>query len=67
MGITFEKINDKIEFFKAYDLDALEKSIEGQIEINKALMLKVHTVQYQVHTDDKSGRNVYTAMVHFKA
>lgn len=67
MRLTFEKINDKVEFFKAYELDTLEKSIEAQIEINKALLLKVHAVQYQLHPDDKSGRTIYTAMVHFKA
>lgn len=67
MNITFEKINDKVEFFQANDLKKLEKQIEEQIENNKALLLAVHSVHHQVTFDPKTNLPLYTAVVHFKS
>lgn len=67
MNITLEKINDKIEFFQAYDMKKLEKQIEEQIENNKALMLVVYSVHHQVTFDPNTNMPLYTAVVHFKA
>ncbi|ACJ33136.1 Uncharacterized conserved protein [Anoxybacillus flavithermus WK1] len=36
--ITFDLIQDKVEFFEATDLATLEKKINDQIEHNKAIM-----------------------------
>ncbi|OAT84326.1 hypothetical protein A6P54_03285 [Bacillus sp. MKU004] len=65
MNISFDLIQDKVEFFEADRLQILEKKIEEQIEHNKAIMLGVHSVQYQVAIDE-NGRRYYTAAVHFK-
>ncbi|KSU63790.1 hypothetical protein AS034_05980 [[Bacillus] enclensis] len=65
MNISFDLIQDKVEFFEADRLQILEKKIEEQIEHNKAIMLGVHSVQHQVAIDD-NGRRYYTAAVHFK-
>ncbi len=67
MQIQLERIQDKIEFFEAVNLPALEKSINEQIEINKALLLEVHSVTHQIYKDSKTERPIYTAVVHFKA
>lgn len=66
MDFHFDIIEDKVEFFEALDLKTLEKYINKQIEINKAIMLTVHRVSHQMHIDDK-GRLFYSAVVHFKA
>jgi len=44
----------------------LEKKINEQIEINKAILLTVHSVSHQMHIDE-NGRTFYSAVVHFKA
>jgi len=66
MDFHFDIIEDKVEFFEALDLKTLEKNINKQIEINKAIMLTVHHVSHQMHIDEK-GRLFYSAVVHFKA
>ena len=66
MDFHFDLIEDKVEFFEALDLKTLERNINKQIEINKAIMLRVHHVSHQMHIDDK-GRLFYSAVVHFKA
>jgi hypothetical protein len=65
MNISFDLIQDKVEFFEADRLQILEKKIEEQIEHNKAIMLSVHSVQHQIAIDE-DGRRLYTAVVHFK-
>ncbi|AJY77308.1 YrzA family protein [Paenibacillus beijingensis] len=67
MNISLERIEDKIEFFEAFDLRTLEKKIEEQIEINKALLLGVHAVQHQAVFHADRGKMMYSAVVHFKA
>lgn len=64
--ITFDLIQDKVEFFEATDLATLEKKINEQIEHNKAIMLEVHHVSYHMHLLENRQR-LYSAMVHFKA
>ncbi|NQD65506.1 DUF2536 family protein [Bacillus haikouensis] len=65
MNISFELIEDKVEFFEAGQLKTLEKKIDEQIQHNKAIMLHVHNVQHHVSIDE-NGRRLYTAVVHFK-
>ncbi|MBB5324854.1 hypothetical protein HNQ34_001952 [Anoxybacillus tepidamans] len=64
--LTFDLIQDKVEFFEAADLKTLEKKINEQIEQNKALMLEVHHVSHQMHVTE-NGQRFYSAVVHFKA
>ncbi|MFD2679897.1 YrzA family protein [Bacillus seohaeanensis] len=66
MNISFELLEDKVEFFEAETLKTLEKKINEQIEHNKAILLQVHSVSHQVTIDD-NGRRLFTAVVHFKA
>ncbi|PLR85855.1 DUF2536 domain-containing protein [Bacillus canaveralius] len=66
MSFQFDLLEDKVEFFQATDLKALEKRINEQIDINKAIMLAVHSVSHQMHVDE-NGRTFYSAVVHFKA
>ncbi|MBM7097180.1 MULTISPECIES: DUF2536 family protein [Alteribacter] len=66
MFLHTEAFKDKIEFFEAGSLKALEKQIQQKIEDNQAIMLSVHHVSHQVSTHPK-GYLVYTAVVHFKA
>lgn len=66
MNFHFDIIEDKIEFFEANDLKTLEKKISSQIEINKSILLVVHSVSHQMHIDE-NGRPYYSAVVHFKA
>jgi hypothetical protein len=65
MSIQFDLIEDKIEFFEAVDLKGLEKKIAGQIELNKAILLSVHSVSHQMHVNEK-GQTYFSAVVHFK-
>jgi hypothetical protein len=65
MSFQVEFIEDKIEFFEANDLRTLQKKIEGQIEMNKAILLGVHSVSHQMHVNEK-GPTYFTAVVHFK-
>ncbi|WP_102345476.1 YrzA family protein [Bacillus sp. Marseille-P3661] len=66
MEFKIEVIEDKVEFFEAFDLKTLEKKINEQIEHNRAILLQVHAVQHQSHIDVESGKTYYTAVVHFK-
>ncbi|MBY0123878.1 YrzA family protein [Bacillus sp. S/N-304-OC-R1] len=66
MNFQLDLIQDKIEFFEAYDLKTLEKKINTQIEHNKAILLQVHQVSHQMITDE-NGKPYYSAVVHFKA
>lgn len=66
MNLQLDMIQDKIEFFEAVEIKSLEKKINEQIEINKALLLRVHSVSHQMHVDE-NGRTFYSAVVHFKA
>ncbi|WP_195574426.1 DUF2536 family protein [Paenibacillus sp. 1001270B_150601_E10] len=61
-----ENMETKIELYEAYDLKTLERKIEEQIEINKALLLDVHHIQHQVTFDPNRNKMLYTAVVHFK-
>jgi hypothetical protein len=65
MNFQLEFIEDKIEFFEANDLKTLQKKIEAQIEMNKAILLGVHSVSHQIHVSEK-GHTYFTAVVHFK-
>lgn len=67
MNFKLERIEDKIEFFEAPDIKRLERLIDEQIENNKALMLRVHSVNHQVSFDPSTGRRLYSAVVHFIA
>jgi hypothetical protein len=66
MNFQFDLIQDKVEFFEANNINTLEKKINEQIEINKAILLTVHSVSHQMHVDEH-GRTFYSAVVHFKA
>ncbi|WP_027407894.1 YrzA family protein [Anoxybacteroides tepidamans] len=66
MNISFDLIQDKVEFFEATDLATLEKKINEQIEHNKAILLEVHHVSHQMHVAE-NGQRFYSAVVHFKA
>jgi hypothetical protein len=66
MNFQFDMIEDKVEFFEAADLKTLEKKINDQIEVNKAILLTVHHVSHQMHVDE-NGRGYYSAVVLFKA
>lgn len=65
MDIHFELMEDKIEFFEADELKILEKKIAEQIELNKTLLLSVHSVSHQMHVSEK-GKTYFSAVVHFK-
>jgi hypothetical protein len=67
MSFNLDKMEDKIEFFQAYDLKTLEKSIDEQIDNNKALLLNVFALQHHVVFDPNAGKMLYSAVVHFKA
>jgi hypothetical protein len=65
MNIQLEMIEDKVEFFEGDSLKTVEKKINEQIEVNKSILLSVHSVSHQVTILD-NGRPYYTAVVHFK-
>jgi len=65
MNFQLDMIEDKVEFFEATDLTALQRKIEAQIEVNKAILLGVHSVSHQMHVNEK-GQTYFTAVVHFK-
>ncbi len=65
MSISFDLIEDKVEFFEADSMRTLEKKVDEQIQHNKAIMLVVHHVSHQVSVDE-NGRRLYSAVVHFK-
>lgn len=64
--LNLDLIEDKIEFFEAESLKTLEEKIQAQIEINKAILLQVHSVSHQMYVSEE-GRRFYSAVVHFKA
>ncbi|WP_379965994.1 YrzA family protein [Ectobacillus sp. sgz5001026] len=66
MELSFEMIEDKIEFYEANDLATLQKKINEQIENNCALLLEVYNVSHQMCLDSDSKRIHYSAVVHFK-
>jgi len=65
MNISFDIIEDKVEFFEEMSLKELEKKINAQIEVNKTILLGVHSVSHQMHVTE-DGRKLYSAVVHFK-
>lgn len=65
LNFQLDLIEDKVEFFEANDLKTLQKKIETQIEVNKAIMLGVHSVSHQMHVAE-NGQTYFTAVVHFK-
>ncbi|MEI7025063.1 DUF2536 family protein [Paenibacillus sp. y28] len=67
MDFIVDKLETKIELFEAYDLKTLERQIADQIEINKALLLDVFSVQHQVTFNPNANKLLYSAVVHFKA
>ncbi|MCP3771746.1 YrzA family protein [Paenibacillus sp. MZ04-78.2] len=66
MSFTLDRIENKIEFFEAYDLKTLEAKIDAKIENNKALLLDVFSICHQVVFDPNAGKMLYSAVVHFK-
>lgn len=67
MDFRLDLIENKVEFFEAYDLRTLELRIDQQIENNKALMLDVFSVRHHAVFNPNSGKLHYSAVVHFKA
>ncbi|WP_028547537.1 YrzA family protein [Paenibacillus sp. UNC451MF] len=67
MQFSLDRIDNKIEFFEAYDMKTLERKIAEQIDNNKALLLDVHAIDHQVVFDPNIGKMLYSAVVHFKA
>jgi len=65
MNFQLAVIEDKVEFFEATSLTALQKKIENQIEENRVLFLGVHSVSHQMHVNE-NGQTYFTAVVHFK-
>ncbi|HEO8419814.1 DUF2536 family protein [Niallia sp. FSL W8-0635] len=65
MNIQLEMIEDKVEFFEGDSIKTVEKKINEKIEVNKSILLSVHSVSHQVTILD-NGRPYYTAVVHFK-
>ncbi|RFU71638.1 DUF2536 family protein [Peribacillus saganii] len=66
MNFQLDIIQDKVEFFEAESLEKLEQKIQSQIEVNKAILLEVHSVSHQMYVSE-DGRRFYSAVVHFKA
>jgi hypothetical protein len=66
MSFFLDKIENKIEFFEAYDLMTLEKKINEQIENNKALLLNVFAISHNVVFHPIHNKMLYSAIVHFK-
>lgn len=67
MDFTLDRIENKIELLEAPDMATLERRIAEQIDINRALLLDVHSVSHQVVYDPNRFVMLYTAMIHFKA
>ncbi|MFD0698818.1 YrzA family protein [Paenibacillus sp. GCM10027628] len=67
MEFRLDRIENKIEFFQAYDMKSLEQKIDEQIDNNKALLLDVFAIQHNVVFDPNVGKMLYSAVVHFKA
>lgn len=67
MDFRLDLIENKVEFFEAYDLRTLELRIDQQIENNKGLLLDVHAVNHHAVFNPNTGKMQYSAVVHFKA
>ncbi|MFC4100104.1 DUF2536 family protein [Paenibacillus xanthanilyticus] len=67
MDFMLDRLTDKVEFFQAYDLASLEKTIAVKIDDNKAMLLEVNAVQHNVVFDPRAEKMLYSATVHFKA
>lgn len=67
MDIILDMMKDKVECLQAYDFRELERAIEQRMEINKALALRVKSVQHQVTFDPVRNKMLYSAVVHFIA
>jgi hypothetical protein len=65
LNFSIDLLEDKVEFFEATELKTLEKKIAVQIEVNKAILLQVHSVSHQMIVTE-NGHPYYTAVVHFK-
>ncbi|WP_214629118.1 DUF2536 family protein [Paenibacillus agaridevorans] len=66
MDFKLDLLDSKVELYEADDLKSLEGQIERAIDINKALMLDVHSVSHQVVVNPRTERLLYSAVVHFK-
>jgi hypothetical protein len=66
VSIFLDKMENKIEFFEAYDLITLERKINEQIENNKALLMNVFSISHQVVFNPLMNKMLYSAIVHFK-
>jgi hypothetical protein len=66
MDFKLDLLDSKVELYEADDLKSLEGQIERAIDINKALMLDVHSVSHQVVFNPRTERLLYSAVVHFK-
>ncbi len=66
MEFRLDLMETKIEFFEANQLQILEQQIAKHIDMNKALMLDVHSVQHQVTFHPGTEKMIYSAVVHFK-
>lgn len=66
MDFILDRIDNKIEFFQAYDMKTLEKQINEQIDNNKALLLDVFAIQHHIVFDPNANKMLYSAVVHFK-
>ncbi|QNK54460.1 DUF2536 family protein [Paenibacillus sp. PAMC21692] len=66
MDFKLDLLDSKVELYEADDLKSLEGQIERAIDINKALMLDVHSVSHQVVFNPCTERLLYSAVVHFK-
>ncbi|GBG06112.1 hypothetical protein PAT3040_00615 [Paenibacillus agaridevorans] len=66
MDFKLDLLDSKVELYEADDLKSLEGQIERAIDINKALMLDVHSVSHQVVFNPRKERLLYSAVVHFK-
>ncbi|MBP3951364.1 DUF2536 family protein [Bacillus suaedae] len=67
MSLQLDRMEDKIECFETDNIKALERQIAEQIEINKVLLLQVHSVHHSVYIHPRTEQPIYTATVHFKA
>lgn len=67
MDFRLDLLENKIEFFEAYDLKTLELKIDQQVQNNKALMLDVFSINHHAVFNHKTEKLHYTAVVHFKA
>ncbi|WP_070120761.1 DUF2536 family protein [Bacillus marinisedimentorum] len=67
MKLDLTPLSDKVEFFEAPSISALEKAVNEKIEDNKAILLEVHSVSHHVSFHPEIGRPIYSAAVHFKS